>query len=60
MSEGHCKGLADAFRHLDQKTISKIILQNNGLSGEQFAEILQGATKLQDLASLVYKQNLMS
>ena len=55
VSDGHCKGLAEAFRHLDPKSVSKIILQNCGLTGEQFAVILQGASQLKDLTALIYK-----
>jgi hypothetical protein len=40
LSQGHCKGIAIACKYFDEKLVNRVLFSNNGMSGDQFAEIL--------------------
>ena len=46
LSEGHCEGLAMACELLDDQKINRILLNNCGVDGQEFAQILNGLNKL--------------
>ena len=49
--------MAQACEVLDFRIVNRLLLNNCGISGDQFAEILQGLKKLRDFKSLVYIKN---
>jgi len=57
LSEGHCNGLAKACSLLDTSKVNRILFNNCGIDGLQFAEILKGLATLQDFKSIIYKNN---
>ena len=57
MSEGHCKGLAQACEFIDSTIVNRILMSNCGVNGDQFAMILEGLAKLNDFKSIIYKMN---
>jgi len=60
LSQGHCLGLASAISLIDNKRINRILLDNNGVTGKQFAEILRGLQSVPDLKSVCYRQNQLT
>ena len=40
--------------------MNRIFLQNNGITGDQLATILQGAMHLTDFKALIYKHNVIN
>lgn len=40
LSEGHCVGLTEACGLLDSRKVNRLLLNNCGVSGKQFASIL--------------------
>ena len=60
LSEGNIKGLAAACEVLDYRLVNRLLLNNNGITGDQFAEILEGMSKLRDFKSLIYKCNTIN
>ena len=54
LSEGNIRGLAQACEILDFRIVNRLLLNNCGISGEQFAEIITGMGKLRDFKSLIY------
>ena len=54
MSEGNIRGLAQACEVLDFRVVNRLLLNNCGISGDHFAEIIQGMSKLRDFKSLIY------
>lgn len=49
--------MAQACEVLDFRIVNRLLLNNCGISGDQFAEILKGLKKLRDFKSLVYIKN---
>ena len=60
LSEGNILGLAKACEVLDYRAVNRIMLCNNGINGDQLAEIVEGMAKLREFKSLIYKQNLIN
>ena len=60
LSEGNIHGLASACEVLDFRIVNRLLLNNCGITGDQFAEILSGMVKLRDFKSLIYKQNMIN
>lgn len=60
LSQGHCLALASAISLIDNKRINRIFLDNNGVTGKQFAEILRGLQSVPDLKSVCYRQNQLT
>lgn len=42
---------------LDFRLVNRLLLANNGINGDQLAEIITGMAKLREFKSLIYKQN---
>ena len=60
LSEGNILGLAKACEVLDYRAVNRIMLCNNGINGDQLAEIVEGMAKLREFKSLIYKQNMIN
>ena len=60
LSEGNISGLAKACEVLDYRAVNRIMLCNNGINGDQLAEIVEGMAKLREFKSLIYKQNMIN
>ena len=60
LSQGHCRGLAKSFQYLDVTRVNRVLFNNCGISGREFAELLRGLQKLRDVKSITYKQNQFS
>jgi hypothetical protein len=54
LSIGNCKGLALACENLNENLVNRIYLDNCGISGREFKEILAGLSNLKDCKSIVY------
>ena len=52
--------MALACEILDFRIVNRILLNNCGISGDQFAEILKGMSKLRDFKSLIYRQDAVN
>ena len=46
LSEGNCKGLAEACQHLDMRVINRMLFNNCGLDGDSLTTILEGVHKM--------------
>lgn len=57
LSQGHCKGIAVACKYFDDKLVNRILFNNNGMSGDQLAEILIGLQNIEDVKSITYRLN---
>lgn len=57
LSDGHCSGLAEACKYLDHRVVNRILLQNNGITGDQLASILDGTVHMTDFKAFIYKHN---
>ena len=57
LSEGQCQGIADACDLIDHKYMNRVLLSNCGISGDNFATILEGLIKVKDFKSVIYKHN---
>lgn len=57
LTHGHCQSLAKSLGLLDSSKVNRILLNNCGITGKDFAHILEGLNHLQDFKSLVYKAN---
>ena len=57
LSIGNCKGLARACENFDEKVVNRIYLDNCGVSGREFKEILTGLANLKDCKSIIYHKN---
>lgn len=60
LSEGHCRGLAEACEHLDHKVVNRMLFNNCSISGDLMAVILEGIIKLRDFKALTYKLNALN
>ena len=60
LTKGHSEGIAIACQYFDPKIINRVLFANCGMSGVQFAEILKGLAKLDDVKSITYKQNVLN
>ena len=60
LSDGNIKGLVAACEFLDHRIVNRLLLNNCGVTGDQFAEIINGISKLRDFKSLIYKQNTIN
>eukprot|EP00347_Sterkiella_histriomuscorum_P014450 403360819 len=56
LNQGHSKALQIAFKYFEN-ILGKIHLENNNLKDDDFREILDGLAQLQDLKSIIYKNN---
>lgn len=56
LSDGHVQGIADACESLDPTKINRMLFNNCGLTGDNFAIILEGIAKMTDFKALTYKQ----
>jgi hypothetical protein len=54
LSEGHCRALKQAFEHLNGK-VTRILLENCGVSDDEFTQILLGIQKITLFDSIIYK-----
>ena len=54
LSEGNCRGLADACRYLDMRVVNRMLFNNCGLDGDLLAIILEGVLKMQDFKALIF------
>jgi hypothetical protein len=57
LSQGHCKGIAVACKYFDDKLVNRILFANNGMTGDQFADILLGLQHIEDVKSITYRLN---
>ena len=57
MSAGHCKGLAEACGYFNTDIVNRVLFNNCGIDGDEFASILEGLQKLKDVKSIIYKMN---
>ena len=57
LSEGHCKGLAEACSYFDTHVVNRVLFNNCGIDGDEFADILIGLQRLKDVKSIIYKMN---
>ena len=55
LSEGNCQGLAEACEFLDCHVVNRFFFNNCGITGDQLANILEGAAKMKDFKALIYK-----
>lgn len=55
LSRGHCMGIAVACKYFDDKLINRVLFVNNGMSGDEFAEILAGLQQVKEIKSITYK-----
>jgi len=60
LNGGHIEGIADACEFLDPNQVNRLLFNNCGMSGDDLAKILEGATKMRDLKSLIYKQGAIN
>ena len=60
LSKGACEGVAVACQYFDEKLVNRVLFSNCGMQGDQFAEILKGLAKLNDVKSITYKQNVLN
>jgi len=60
LSKGHCEGIAVACQYFDEKLINRVLFNNCGMDGDEFAEILRGLNKLKDVKSITYKRNALN
>ena len=60
LNEGHCLGIAEACEFIDHQKMNRVLLSNCGLSGDNFATILEGLAKIRDFKSIIYKLNEMN
>ena len=57
LSDGQCQGIADACELIDHRFMNKALFNNCGLTGNNFATILEGLVKVKDFKSIMYKRN---
>ena len=57
LTPGHCQAIAVACQYFDEKLVNRVLFSNNGMNGDDFADILVGLQNLKDVKSIVYKQN---
>lgn len=55
LSKGHCEGIAVACQYFDPKIVNRVLFSNCGMGGHDFAEILKGLVKLDEVKSITYK-----
>jgi hypothetical protein len=55
LSRGHCEGIAIACQYFDPKIVNRVLFSNCGMGGHDFAEILKGLVKLDEVKSITYK-----
>ena len=60
LSDGICKGLAEACKLFDHTVVNRVLFSNCGITGDQFALILEGLTQLKDFKSIIYKMNTVN
>ena len=60
LSDGNCRGLAAACELFDHQVVNRVLFNNCGLSGDQFALILEGLNHLKDFKSIIYKMNAIN
>jgi Ran GTPase-activating protein (RanGAP) involved in mRNA processing and transport len=60
LSDGHVRGLAQACSMFNHTIVNRILLSNCGISGDQFALILEGIKSLKDFKSIVYRMNAVN
>lgn len=49
--------MALACQNFDSNVVNKVLLNNCGISGSQFAEIMGGLSRTEDCKSIVYIKN---
>ena len=54
LSDGNCRGLADACEFLDHRIVNRMLFNNCGLTGDSLSIILDGIAKMKDFKALVY------
>lgn len=57
LSPGHCKGLAKACGLFLKNEVTRVLFNNCGIDGKEFASILEGLTQLSNFRSIIYKKN---
>ena len=57
LSDGHVRGIASACPLFDHSVVNRFLFSNCGLSGDQFAIVLQGAKNMKDFKSVIYKRD---
>ena len=57
LSEGHCKGLAEACSFFNTQVVNRVMFNNCGIDGDEFADILIGLQRLKDVKSIIYILN---
>ena len=57
MSEGHCRGLAEACGYFNTEVVNRVLFSNCGIDGDEFSDILKGLQRLKDVKSIIYKMN---
>ena len=60
LNEGQCLGISEACEFIDHKQMNRVLLSNCGLSGDNFATILEGLAKIHDFKSIIYKHNALN
>ena len=60
LSDGNCRGLAAACELFDPVVVNRVLFNNCGITGDQFAMILEGLNKLRDFKSIIYKMNTVN
>lgn len=60
LSKGHCRGLAKACQFFDSRVINRVLFNNCGIDGYEFADILRGLNEIRDFKSIIYKMNLIN
>lgn len=57
LSPGHCKGLAKACGLFLKNKVTRVLFNNCGIDGKEFASILEGLSQLSNFRSIIYKKN---
>ena len=60
LTAGHCSGLAAACGKLDSNKVNRVLFNNCGIDGNQFAKILNSLANVDDLKSIIYKKNQLN
>ena len=60
LGDGNCRGLAAACKLFNHQIVNRVLFNNCGLSGDQFAMILEGLAYLRDFKSIIYKMNAVN
>lgn len=42
LSQGHCRGLTKSLQYLDVSLVNRVLFNNCGIDGKEFAELLKG------------------